>query len=264
MDIKENLIEQVKHISKVAGDAILEVYNQKIEVVSKEDDSPLTQADLASHNLICKALSEISSLPILSEESTKIGWQERSAWDCYWLIDPLDGTKEFIKRNGEFTVNIALIENNKPIFGVVYAPVLETCYWGIVGQGAFSERQGKVQSLSPNSPESLNNLKVGGSRSHLSPDMEDFLARFSNPEIIPKGSSLKLCMVAEGSLDIYPRLGLTSEWDTAAGHAVVSAAGGIVCQTDGSDLLYNAKENILNPYFLVLSESLYRLIFKHN
>jgi len=260
-ELTPELVNQVKHIAKEAGAAIMNIYSQEIEVVSKADDSPLTQADLASHHVICEGLAKISDLPILSEESVKIDWAERQSWDRYWLIDPLDGTKEFIKRNGEFTVNIALIENHQPVFGVVYAPVLETTYWGAVGQGAYREIAGEETRINLTSPENLENLKVVGSRSHVSPDMESFLADFVNPEIVPKGSSLKLCMVAEGSADIYPRLGLTSEWDTGAGHAVVSAAGGIVCKTDGSDLLYNAEEDILNPYFLVLSKSLYAQLF---
>ena len=263
MDFKitEDLIAQIKEISKKAGKEILEIYKQDIEVVSKDDDSPLTKADLAAHNLICSELGKISTLPILSEESAKIDWSERSGWNTYWLIDPLDGTKEFIKKNGEFTVNIALIENHIPIFGVVYAPVLKACYWGVEGKGAFCEINGLTEQIKTTEPDSFSGLKVVGSRSHVSPDMEKFLVDFPENEILPKGSSLKLCMVADGSADIYPRLGLTSEWDTGAGQAVVSAAGGIVCKLDGTPLLYNAEEDILNSYFLVLSKSLYTKMF---
>ena len=262
-EITPSLIAQVKEIAKDAGQAIMAIYSQEIEVVSKADDSPLTQADLASHRVICDALAKISERPILSEESVNIAWSERAKWETYWLIDPLDGTKEFIKRNGEFTVNIALIDKHKPVFGVVYAPALDICYWGVEGQGAFKEANGKTTAIQLTAPQSLENLKVVGSRSHTSPDMESFLADFTNPQIVPKGSSLKLCMVAEGSADIYPRLGLTSEWDTAAGHAVVVAAGGVVCQIDGSELTYNAKEDILNPYFVVLSPSLFKRLYGH-
>jgi len=260
-EISEQLVEDIKKIALEAGDAIMEIYAQDIQVETKDDDSPLTQADLASHNTICAGLEKVSDLPIISEESAKIGWEERSKWGTYWLIDPLDGTKEFIKRNGEFTVNIALIHNHKPIFGVVYAPVLETTYWGAVGKGGFKSVKGETVEIKPTEPESLDGLSVVGSRSHLSPDMESFLKDFPNANIVPKGSSLKLCMVAEGAADIYPRLGPTSEWDTGAGHAVVTASGGTVCKTDGSDLLYNAEENILNPYFLVVSQSIYQKMF---
>ena len=259
--LTEALISRVIEISKMAGKAILDIYDTDIEVFSKEDKSPLTKADLAAHNIICKELSRISSLPILSEENKLLPWPERSKWHSYWLIDPLDGTKEFIKRNGEFTVNIALIEEHEPVFGVVYAPVLDACYWGAKEQGAYVEIKAKKSKLKPTEPASLENLRVVGSRSHTSPDMESFLKNFTDYEIVPKGSSLKLCMVAEGSADIYPRLGLTSEWDTAAGHAVVNAAGGYVCLLDGSPLKYNAEADILNPYFLVLSRKLFMTLF---
>ncbi len=259
--LNAQLIEKVKQISIQAGEAIMEIYEQEIEVSKKEDDSPLTQADLAAHNLICSELTKINDLPILSEESLKTPWQTRSQWSRYWLIDPLDGTKEFIKRNGEFTVNIALIDGHHPILGVVYAPALKACYWGVVGKGAYCETVDAIIQLKPTSPNSSSGLKIVGSRSHVSPDMEKFLEDFPEHQIVPKGSSLKLCMVAEGSADIYPRLGLTSEWDTGAGHAVVTAAGGIVCKLDGSTLLYNAEEDILNSYFLVLSKSLYAQMF---
>ena len=260
-EINQELIDDVIVLAKEAGQAIMEIYAQDIQVETKADDSPLTQADLASHKTICAGLEKLSDLPVLSEESAKIGWEERSKWQTYWLIDPLDGTKEFIKRNGEFTVNIALIHDHKPVFGVVYAPVLDTTYWGRVGQGAYKSVASETVEIKPTEPESLSGLNVVGSRSHISPDMESFLKDFPESNIVPKGSSLKLCMVADGAADIYPRLGPTSEWDTGAGHAVVAASGGIVCKTDGSDLLYNAEENILNPYFLVLSKSIYNQMF---
>ncbi|WP_223669284.1 3'(2'),5'-bisphosphate nucleotidase CysQ [Kangiella shandongensis] len=249
--LTESLIKTVNHIAIQAGHEIMAVYQKDFEVYEKSDDSPLTEADLASHQYIVKELTELTpDTPILSEESADIDWSERQQWETYWLIDPLDGTKEFIKKNGEFTVNIALISNGKPTFGVVYAPVLDTLYYGVEGAGAKKQVGDEVTSIAvsqtPSSP-----LRVVGSRSHQSEQMLDYLKQFDDYELVPMGSSLKICLVAEGKADIYPRLGPTSEWDTAAAHAVLSAAGGrcFLYDTD-QELSYNTKESLLNPYFI--------------
>ena len=205
-------------------------------------------------------LEAISDLPILSEESADIPWEERKTWTRYWLVDPLDGTKEFIKKNGEFTVNIALIDGGKPIMGVVYAPALEKSYVGIVGQGAWTETAEGVNPISAKLHSEGEVWKVVGSRSHQSPEIKNLLELLGGEsELVAMGSSLKLCLVAEGEAHLYPRLGPTSEWDTGAAHAVALAAGANVTVLDGANplnpdaeaLTYNQKESVLNPYFLV-------------
>ncbi len=249
------LLEPVVAISQQAGAAILEIYQQDFNVVHKDDASPLTQADLASHRLICAALKELTpDIPLLSEESAALDYSERSAWNEYWLIDPLDGTKEFIKRNGEFTVNIALIRDHQPVLGVVYVPVSNTCYAGIAGNGAtVCTPEGGKQDIRVRLP-SASPAIVVGSRSHANPVLAKHLAAIGPHEMVSMGSSLKFCLVAEGKADFYPRLGPTSEWDTAAAHAVVTAAGGKVVTLDGQDLRYNTKDSLLNPEFLVIAD----------
>jgi 3'(2'), 5'-bisphosphate nucleotidase len=255
------LIQNVTDIAHQAGDAIMQIYQRDFAVYEKSDESPLTEADLAAHNHIVAGLDDISDLPILSEESADIPWSERQTWNKYWLVDPLDGTKEFIKKNGEFTVNIALIENGIPVFGVVYAPVLKRTYVGIVGQGAYKIEDNKQTAITPEKKRSGDSWKIVGSRSHQSPEIQALLDSLEGEtELIAMGSSLKLCLVAEGAAHLYPRLGPTSEWDTGAAHAVVSAAGGkVTVITNAKDVLdknaeplrYNQKESVLNPYFLV-------------
>lgn len=246
--------------AKEAGEAILTIYNDesKFDVVDfKADDSPLTLADQASHNVIVKHLEQLApEIPILSEEGRAIGYEERSQWDQFWLVDPLDGTKEFIKRNGEFTVNIALISGQEVIMGIVYVPVTGKMYYASKGNGAFVQEAGQeARKISVNSFNMTDEgLKIVCSRSHRTPEVEAYLDQFTNPESVSMGSSLKLVLVAEGKADIYPRLGLTMEWDTAAAQVIVEEAGGTVIQ-DGTDLpvVYN-KENLLNPYFLVFGD----------
>lgn len=245
-------------IAKEAGDAIMQVYAKtEFSVNQKADDSPVTEADIASHNLIVAALAqEFAPWPIMSEEAADIDWSVRAQWDTYWLIDPLDGTKEFIKRNGEFTVNIALIHQGQAVVGVVYAPVLETCYSGIIGQGAWREQAGVETRLDIDERKISPVPVVVGSRSHISPDVQAYLAEIGEHQMHSVGSSLKFCLVAEGKADVYPRLGLTSEWDTAAAQAVLEAAGGLVLRyPEGDALKYNSKENILNPYFIAASKA---------
>ena len=252
MDLKA-FIEPVIELCQRAGDAILAVYDTEFDVEQKDDQSPLTKADLASHNVLTEGLTALDpDRPLISEESGLPSFDERSAWGSYWLIDPLDGTKEFVKRNGEFTVNVALIHEHRPILGVVYVPVTGTTYVGCDGWGAQRrESDGAATELSV-SVESQSPVRVVGSRSHRGDSLNAYLEQIGDFELLPIGSSLKFCKVAEGSADIYPRLGPTSEWDTAAAQAVVEQAGGQVLRLDGQPLDYNRKDDILNPYFLVV------------
>jgi 3'(2'), 5'-bisphosphate nucleotidase len=245
----------VAGIAVEAGQAILEIYRQDFEVLLKEDESPLTQADLASHRIICDALSGLTpNVPLLSEESADIGFDTRSGWREYWLIDPLDGTREFVNRNGEFTVNIALIVEHRPVLGIVHVPVFGTTYSGIVGSGAHRrDSDGSEKPIHVRVP-CADPMVVVGSRSHANPKLGEFLAGIGEHELISMGSSLKFCLVAEGRADFYPRLGPTSEWDTAAAHAVVEAAGGQIVTLDGQPLQYNRKASLLNPEFLVIAD----------
>ena len=253
-----------------AGKEILKVYNSEdFEIEYKKDSSPLTIADRKAHEVISNLL-EPSNIPILSEEGKDIKYSERKKWEYFWCVDPLDGTKEFIKRNDEFTVNIALIHKNQPIMGVIYVPVFQDLYFANLISGAWKATKITVDSLSTDKetlPDSLisksvklpiDNLKekytVVGSRSHLSVETKNYIEKLKNKfgdiNIISKGSALKLCMIAEGMADIYPRFGPTMEWDTAAGHAIILAAKGTVTKTDEKNLLEYNKENLLNPWFI--------------
>lgn len=245
-------LEQLCQIAKKAGTAILEVYNGEIAVETKSDNSPLTAADKASHQVIAAGLEALTpEIPILSEEGKDIPYQERKNWRRFWLVDPLDGTKEFIKRNGEFTVNIALIEDGAPVLGVVYVPVQDKLYVGVVGQGAYVQQaDAQPEPIQVRTPDAQAGLTVVMSRSHPSPELAEYLKNIEVAEALPVGSSLKLCVVAEGRADLYPRLGPTMEWDTGAGQAVVVAAGGTVQTPDGAPLGYN-KPSLLNPHFIV-------------
>ena len=254
--------KDLANIALEAGKRILEVYNAGFLVSEKSDSSPVTTADIEAHKIIVSSLAP-TLLPVLSEEGNILPYEERVNWDEFWLVDPLDGTKEFVKRNGEFTVNIALIRNGVPTFGVVYAPVLKQMYLGGEKMGAYkvtisSDSQFTIDLLNENTriprvtPETFT---VVASRSHLSKETEDFIngLRTENREVnlVSIGSSLKLCLVAEGAANIYPRLGPTMEWDTAAGHAICLAAGKRVYNLEtNEDLTYN-KQNLLNPYFVV-------------
>lgn len=249
--ISDDFIQKINSLAIAAGHKVLSIYDRDFDIQEKPDNSPLTEADLASHHCIVDALSEYTpDIPILSEESSDISWEERRHWKAYWLIDPLDGTKEFIKRNGEFTINIALIIDGEAVLGAVYAPVIDVLYYGVKGLGAWKQTDTQLLPISVvESAESP--VRVVGSRSHQSEEMQQYLKKFSSYELVPMGSSLKICLVAEGEADIYPRLGPTSEWDTAAAHAVLSAAGGscYVYETE-KELTYNTKESLLNPYFI--------------
>lgn len=249
----EDFIEPVVALAAEAGNAILAVYATDFDVQSKEDESPLTKADLASHRHIVAGLAELTpELPVISEESGLPDFATRSQWPRYWLIDPLDGTKEFVNRNGEFTVNIALIEAGRPIFGVVHVPVQDRTFVGCEGSGAELRERGKPPRAIAVAAASRRPVRVVGSRSHRGSSLDAFLAALGDTDMVPMGSSLKFCAVAEGSADIYPRLGPTSEWDTAAAQAVVEQAGGKVLELDGKPLSYNQKADILNPWFVVI------------
>ncbi len=252
-------LEQVIAIAKAAGTAIMQVYSTDFNVVKKEDNSPLTQADLAAHHVIVAALSKITPhIPILSEESEALDYEIRRKWQQYWLIDPLDGTREFVKRNGEFTVNIALIDKQKAVLGVVYAPVTEVLYFASQDQGAYKQFEHKPAVRIRTKLLDLRQPIVAGSRSHSDEKMQNFMQNLTNslgvrPELISMGSSLKICLVAEGVADVYPRLGPTSEWDTAAAHCVLSEAGGDIVDEGGLTLCYNSKRSLLNPFFFAKS-----------
>jgi 3'(2'), 5'-bisphosphate nucleotidase len=251
MNLNE-LINPIVDLAVDAGKAILEVYATDFDVQVKGDESPLTQADLASHHCIVRGLGVLTpDIPVISEEEGLPSFAERGQWQRYWLIDPLDGTKEFVNRNGEFTVNIALIDSNRPIFGVVHVPVQDKTYVGCEGHGSELREGGSTTSISV-AAVSGDPVRIVGSRSHRGASLDAFLAKVGESDMLPMGSSLKFCVVAEGRADIYPRLGPTSEWDTAAAQAVVEQAGGKVLELDGKPLSYNAKEDILNPWFVVI------------
>jgi len=247
----EKLLEPVIALAIKAGDAILTVYATDFGVQSKIDASPLTQADLAAQRIIAAGLAALTpDIPLISEEDGLPEFAVRRQWQRYWLIDPLDGTKEFINRNGEFTVNIALIDTHRPVFGVVHVPVQNRTYSGCPGRGAELRTQGQVTPLKV-AAHSKTPVRVVGSRSHRGSSLDTFLDNLGEYDMVPMGSSLKFCTIAEGNADVYPRLGPTSEWDTAAAQAVVEHAGGQVLELDGKPLSYNKKEDILNPWFLV-------------
>jgi len=252
--------DAVISLAQEAGKKILSIYSQGFDVYEKTDKSPLTEADLLSHKTITEGLAQITpGIPVLSEESSKDEISNRLSWEPYWLIDPLDGTKEFVKRNGEFTVNIALIHKHEPVFGVVHAPVIEVTYWGGRGFGAHKIQDNKSNVIHIRKrPCDTSEWKIVGSRSHQSDEFKSFIEKYPSAQIISMGSSLKLCLVAEGAADLYPRLGLTSEWDTAASQAVVEAAGGQVLKMpEMTSLRCNENESsLLNPHFLVCGDSL--------
>ena len=248
-----DLLEGVAQIARRAGDAILEIY-PKVDpnITYKKDDSPLTEADLASHRTIAAGLSALApEIPVLSEEGADEPYSKRSSWTRFWLVDPLDGTKEFIKKNGEFTVNIALVDSGRPVLGVVYAPVLDRTYLGAEDLGAWRQDGGGERRTIGADGTGQESLAVVASRSHAGEALKAFLAEMPEHHLVSMGSSLKLCLVADGGADVYPRLGPTMEWDTAAAHGVVAAAGGQVLDFEGRSLQYN-KENLLNPHFIVL------------
>lgn len=239
--------------SETASGEILDVYHSNdFQAESKEDKSPLTLADKRAHAAIVSILKE-TGLPILSEEGKTIPYEERKQWEYFWMVDPLDGTKEFLKRNGEFTVNIALIHNQKPILGVVAVPVSGDVFYAAEGK-AFLKRSGQIIDLPKRNLVSLAQpgLRVVASRSHMSPETQDFISALKEPSLVSKGSSLKFMLLAEGLADVYPRFAPTMEWDTAAAHAIVNAVGISVKQKDSEQELAYNKEDLLNPHFLCI------------
>lgn len=259
--------------AKRAGEAILDVYGSDFAVEQKDDKSPLTLADKRSHEIIMDVLEQTitvddSTVPVLSEEGRGIPFDERKEWEYFWLVDPLDGTKEFVKRNGEFTVNIALIRKHKPVLGIIYIPVKDVFYFAAIDFGTYKlensenlvdnltikELLDKSQRL-PLTDSNESSITVIGSRSHTSEEFSEFVEllneKYDNVEFISSGSSLKLCLVAEGKADVYPRFGPTMEWDTAAGQAIVEQAEGSVMEVQTRDPLRYNKENLLNPFFIV-------------
>lgn len=248
------LVTAVVRIAQDAGDKIMAVYNSPdFAVEHKADDSPLTAADMAAHHHIVDALTALTpQYPVLSEESASLPFSERSQWQTYWLVDPLDGTREFVKRNGEFSTLMALIHNHAPILGVVHAPALNETWFAHQGSGAFKQMHGETFPISTRATGKP--LKVMGSKSHRDPIMPQFLERIGAHEYAVMGSILKACRVAEGSADIYPRLGLTSEWDTAAAQIIVEEAGGHFTRADMQPLRYNTKDSLLNPHFFVFGK----------
>lgn len=253
---ENRLLPGVLQACSDATDAILDIYeSDDFEIQAKQDKSPLTEADMASHHILVAALKDLTpEIPILSEESADIGFEDRRHWDRLWVVDPLDGTREFIKRNGEFTINVALVVDHVPVLGVIAIPVSRTAYSGIVGEGAQRWRNYRdAESIRTRRP-SARPPVVLGSRSHANPRTVAYFEMLGEHEQTSRGSALKFCAVAEGSADLYPRLGPTSEWDTAAGEAIVTAAGGKVRMPDGKPLLYNARETTLNGDFLVAGD----------
>ncbi len=256
------LLSDIVATAESAGEAVMEVYaGADLGTRYKEDDSPLTRADLASHRLIKARLEALTPhIPVLSEESKAVPYSERRAWSLFWLVDPLDGTKEFVKRNGEFTVNIALVREGKPILGVVHAPALKSTYWAAASLGAFKRANGGEALPIRTQHYTEGALRLVASRSHAGAQTEAFVtrlredARIGEIDLVSIGSALKLCLVAEGAAHLYPRFGPTMEWDTAAAQCVVEVAGGKVTDLEGQALHYN-KENLLNPFFLVSGRS---------
>lgn len=251
-------VQDIVALARKAGEAIMAIYQKDFKVEFKADESPLTEADKAAHNIIEQGLKELdqkngTAIPIMSEEGKNIPYEDRKNWDYFWMVDPVDGTKEFIKKNGEFTVNIALINNGVPVLGVVYAPALGQMYWAKQGEGAFKD--GQLLPLKQSAQRK--SYKVVASRSHMSDETKQFIDDIETAkekELVSIGSSLKLCLVAEGEADIYPRLGPTMEWDTAAAHAVILYAGMNVCEFNngaGTKQLFYNKQNLLNPFFIV-------------
>ena len=243
------VLSEVLKIVDAASQRVMNIYATDFKVTFKSDDSPITAADLESHQVIVEGLRELTpNIPILSEEGENIAWEKRKDWQSFWLIDPIDGTKDFTQRTGEFTVNIALIEEGEAVLGVVTAPALNEAYWGAKGEGAYKrDSTGEIQKISVAKPGST--VRIVASKNHLNEDTKAFIQKFESHKLVQAGSSLKFCRIAEGQADIYPRLGPTCEWDTGAAHAVLNAAGGKVETLEGKPLVYG-KEDVLNPFFV--------------
>ncbi|HEY6985277.1 MAG TPA: 3'(2'),5'-bisphosphate nucleotidase CysQ [Rhodanobacteraceae bacterium] len=248
------LVPKVAHLAERAAAAILAVYDSEFAVEHKDDRSPLTQADLASHHILVEGLAALTpDVPILSEESAGIAWSARSRWSRYWLVDPLDGTREFVKRNGEFTVNVALIEEHRPVLGIVQVPATGELAAAWRGGGTWIGRPGE-KARHVTTRKRATPLVVAGSRSHASAHESELLARLGHCAKLPLGSSLKFLRIASAEADLYLRLGPTSEWDTAAGQCVLEEAGGTVLDMQGEPLRYNTRETLINPDFVAIGD----------
>lgn len=271
MIVNVSLLNAVVDIAHQAGEKILGIYQKMaIDVIHKSDGSPLTQADLLAHQMIVDGLKEITpDIPVLSEESNEVDIQQRHQWPIVWLVDPLDGTKEFIHRTDEFTVNIALIMNHRPVLGVVHAPALGATYFAMDGYGAYKKFEEKTEKIFARnwSGESVGAtggrppLQVVASRRHGEEALEKFLQQIPEYTLVNAGSALKICLVAEGAADLYPRLGPTSEWDTAAGHAIINNAGGILYDLKKRPFRYNLRDTLLNGSFVVSCQDAPRFEF---
>ncbi len=253
------LIPDLIEIAQKAGNEILHIYNHEdFGVEIKSDQSPLTKADKASNAIICEGLEKLTLIfPIISEENKEVTYEERKNWQRCWLVDPLDGTKEFIKRNGDFTVNIALVENGQIVLGVVGIPFHNEIYWAVEGEGAFLVKNGKEEKIAVASFNSTDpGLKIVASRSHLNQETQDFISNFNKPELVSKGSALKFLLLAKGEAHIYPRIAPTMEWDTAAAQIILEEAGGkLIVHETGSPMTYN-RENLRNPAFIATGKVL--------
>ena len=248
-----SILQDVVKIADEASERVLAIYHSDFKVDYKEDHSPVTAADMASHEIIMRGLRALShDIPVMSEEGAAVPWEERQHWHRFWLVDPVDGTRDFTQRTGEFTVNIALIENGEPVMGVVTAPALNEAFWGLKGEGACKrDRTGRISRIHVAEPKEIK--RVVASKNHLNKETLAFIDRLGPHELVQAGSSLKFCRIAEGHADIYPRLGPTNEWDTAAAHAVLAAAGGKVETLDGHPVRYG-KEDMLNPHFVAAGD----------
>jgi 3'(2'), 5'-bisphosphate nucleotidase len=273
IEMMVDILKYVVQISLQAGKATLEFYGRNMEVEKKEDNSPITEADKLSNSILINGLQRYN-LPVLSEESDKVGYETRKKWDEYWLIDPLDGTKEFIRKSDEYTINVALIKGTFPVMGVVYAPAKDLLFYGQAGYGSFKVENASEVNLAGCFSETIRRkLPVGhsnpipvvvASKSHMNQETEHFIQQirqyYSTIQTEHYGSSLKLCMIAEGSADIYPRMGPTMEWDTAASQAIVEAVGYSVIQYPGGSRMSYNKENLLNPFFIVYNNHIEKAV----
>lgn len=255
MDNLQSYLDAVRTLASMAGEKILEVYQTEFEVETKGDLTPVTQADLVANEVILAGLKALTpDIPVISEEDSLPPFEERSGWQRYWLVDPLDGTREFIQKNGEFTVNIALIENQQPILGVVYAPVLQLMYYAIKGEGSYkTSAHSKAEKIQVEK-HCAKPVRVAGSQSFTSNEFIAFVRNLPECSVINLGSALKSCLVAEGGADIYPRFGLTSEWDTAATQCILEEAGGHLVDLNLQPLRYNTKDSLLNPHFFAYGD----------
>lgn len=256
MVIDNAFVQHVLKIAKEAGQGILAIYNSKVlEIKTKQDTSPVTQADLLAHDIILEKLSLFTpAIPILSEEDTDFSYEKRKVWKRYWLVDPLDGTKEFIQRNGQFTVNIALIDQNRPILGVIFAPLQDRSYYAAQGVGAFKEEEGETSKLLTHSWQP-GTLEVVATRREIHTQLYERLQTLGKINVVYRGSSLKFCLIAEGRADFYLRKKPIHEWDTAAGQCIVEEAGGLVLDLNWQPLRYNVTPHLLNPPFIVIGDS---------